>query len=123
MRSPDWPYGRTAEEQRQFFERFTSEIGTGQNLDIQGPSHDERFKQWWARFERLGNSPGAWRERAEILASIDVRQALPLIQAPTLVLHRTGDRVIDVAIKAAPPPSASPGAKFVELAGDDHIPF
>jgi pimeloyl-ACP methyl ester carboxylesterase/class 3 adenylate cyclase len=122
LRAPDWPFGRTEDEQRQFFERFASEMGTGQNLDIQGPSHDERFKQWWARFERLGNSPGAWRERAELLASLDVRQALPLIQAPTLVLHRTGDRVTNVAQGRAVA-ERIPGAKFVELPGDDHIPF
>jgi class 3 adenylate cyclase len=122
VRSPDWPFGRTEDEQRRFYERFASEMGTGNNLDIQGPSHDERFKQWWARFERLGNSPGAWRERAEILASVDVRQALPHIQAPTLVLHRTGDRVTNIAHGRAVA-ERIPGAKFVELPGDDHIPF
>jgi class 3 adenylate cyclase/pimeloyl-ACP methyl ester carboxylesterase len=121
-RSPDWPYGRTDEEQQRFFERFAGEMGTGRNLDIQGPSHDERFKQWWARFERLGNSPGAWRERAEILASLDVRQALPHIQAPTLVIQRTGDRVSSVAQGRAVA-DRIPGSKFVELPGDDHISF
>jgi pimeloyl-ACP methyl ester carboxylesterase len=64
VRAPDWPFGRTEEEQQLFFDRFTREMGTGENLDLQGPSHDERFKQWWARFERLGASPGAWRELA-----------------------------------------------------------
>ena len=49
VRSPDWPFGRTEDEQRRFYERFASEMGTGNNLDIQGPSHDERFKQWWAQ--------------------------------------------------------------------------
>jgi pimeloyl-ACP methyl ester carboxylesterase/class 3 adenylate cyclase len=121
-RSPDWPFGRTDEEQQRFFQRFAAEMGTGQNLDIQGPSHDERFKQWWARFERLGNSPGAWRERAELLARLDVRQALPHIQAPTLVIQRTGDRVTDVAQGRAVA-ERIPGAKFVEFPGDDHIPF
>ena len=122
VRSPDWPFGRTEEEQRRFYERFTSEMGTGKNLDIQGPSRDERLQQWWARFERLGNSPGAWRERAELLASVDVRQALPHIQAPTLVLHRTGDRVTNVEHGRAVV-ERIPGAKLVELPGDDHIPF
>jgi pimeloyl-ACP methyl ester carboxylesterase/class 3 adenylate cyclase len=122
LRSPDWPFGRTEEEQQLFFERFTREMGTGENLDLQGPSHDERFKQWWARFERLGASPGAWRELAEILGSIDVRQVLPHIQAPTLVIHRAGDRISDVAQGRAVA-ERIPGARFVELPGDDHIPF
>ncbi len=122
VRSSDWPYGRTEAEQEQFFERFAREMGTAENLDLQGPSYDERFKKWWARFERLGASPGGWREIAEILAYVDVRQVLPLIQAPTLVLHRSGDRICDVAQSRAVA-ELIPGAKFVELPGEDHIPF
>jgi pimeloyl-ACP methyl ester carboxylesterase/class 3 adenylate cyclase len=122
VRSSDWPYGRTESEQQQFFERFSREMGTAENLDLQGPSYDERFKKWWARFERLGASPGGWREIAEILAYVDVRHVLSLIQAPTLVLHRTGDRICDVAQSRAIA-ELIPGAKFVELLGEDHIPF
>ncbi len=122
VRSPDWPYGRSEAEQQHFFERFVREMGTGDNLDLQAPSHDERFKKWWARFERLGASPGAWRELAEILTDVDVRQVLPHILAPTLVLHRRGDRVIDMAQGRAVA-ERIPGARFVELPGDDHIPF
>lgn len=62
VRTADWSFGRTEEEQRHFFERFTSEMGTGENLDLQSASHDNRFPKWWARFERLRASPGAWRE-------------------------------------------------------------
>ena len=122
VRAPDWPFGRTEEEQRHFFDRFTEEMGTGQNLSLQGPSHDPALQHWWARFERLGASPGAWRELAEIWGRVDVRQVLDLIQAPTLVLHRTGDRVSDVAQGRAVA-QRIPGAKFVELSGIDHIPF
>jgi class 3 adenylate cyclase/pimeloyl-ACP methyl ester carboxylesterase len=122
VRAPDWPYGRTEEEQRHFFERFTREIGTAENLDLQGPSHDARFAQWWPRFQRLTASPGAWRELAEILTHVDVRRVLPLIQAPTLVLQRTGDRIADVAQGRAIG-DRIPGAKFVELPGIDHFPF
>lgn len=122
VRSPDWPFGRTEEEQRIFYERFIAEMGTGKNLDLQGPSGDDRFQRWWARFERLGASPGAWRELAGILGQIDVRQVLPNIQAPTLVLHRSGDLIVDVAQGRAVA-GQIPGAKFVELPGRDHIPF
>jgi class 3 adenylate cyclase len=122
LRSHDWPYGRTEAQQQEFFERFVREMGTGENLELQAPSYDERFKKWWARFERLGASPGAWREIAEILAYVDVRQVLPLIQAPTLVLHRTGDRISDIGQSRAVA-ALIPDARFVELRGDDHIPF
>jgi class 3 adenylate cyclase/pimeloyl-ACP methyl ester carboxylesterase len=122
VRSDDWPYGRTEEEQRLFFERFISEMGTGKNLDLQGPSHDDRFSKWWARFERLGASPGAWRELQEIFWHMDVREVLPSIHASTLVLHRSGDLIVDVTQGRAIAASI-PGAKFVELRGENHIPF
>jgi class 3 adenylate cyclase len=120
--APDWPFGRTDAEQREFFDRFTSEMGTGENLDLQGPSHDAALKSWWARFERLGASPGAWRELQEVLGSTDIRGVLPHVRASTLVLHRRGDRVVKVEQGRAVA-EAIPGARFVELDGDDHIPF
>ncbi len=122
LRAADWPYGRSEAEQQTFFERFVREMGTGDNLALQAPSYDPAFKQWWARFERLGASPGAWREIAEILSYVDVRQVLPNIQAPTLVLGRTGDRVTDIG-QARAIAERIPGARFVELPGVDHIPF
>lgn len=122
VKSVDWLYGRTEDEQSTFFDRFTQEMGTAQNLDLQGPSHDPSFKRWWARFERLGASPGAWRELAEIFGQLDVRRVLPHIQVPTLVLHRREDRIVDVEQGRAVA-DRIPGARFVELEGIDHIPF
>jgi class 3 adenylate cyclase len=122
LRAPDWPFGRTEEEQQQFFDRFTAEMGTAKNLDLQAPSADPSFTKWWARFERLGASPGSWRELQEILGSLDVRSVLPHIQSPTLVLHRGGDRVTQVGQGRAIA-ERIPGAEFVELKGTDHIPF
>lgn len=122
LASADWSFGKSEEEQRKFVERFTAEMGTGENLDLQGPSFDPAFKTWWARFERLVATPGAYRELAQIFTLVDVRQALPHIQAPTLVLHRVGDRISNLAQGQAIADAIN-GAKFVELLGDDHIPF
>jgi class 3 adenylate cyclase len=122
IRSADWPFGRTEEEQEIFYDRFTREMGTAKNLDLQGPSHDERLKRWWARFERLGASPGAWREMAEILGQLDIRHVLPNIRVPTLVIQRTGDLIVDVG-QGREIARRIPKATFVELRGDDHIPF
>jgi pimeloyl-ACP methyl ester carboxylesterase len=122
VRSPDWPYAKTEEEQRAFYDRFVSEMGTGENLELQGPSHDERFKRWWARFERLVATPGAYLELARIFTELDIRQVLPAIQSPTLVLHRVEDRIVPVAQGRAVA-ERIPNARFVELKGIDHIPF
>ncbi len=118
----DWPFGRTEAEQQLFFDRFTAEMGTAKNLDIQGPSADASFTKWWARFERLGASPGAWLELQEVFGSLDVRRVLPHVQAPTLVLHRSEDRIVPVGQSRAIAEQI-PDAKLVELEGNDHIPF
>ena len=122
LRSPDWPYGRSPEEQQDFFERFTLEIGTAKNLDLQAPDHDATFEEWWARFERLGAFPGQWRESAGILGEIDVRSVLPNIHFPTLVLQRADDLIVDRAQSRAVAEQIE-GARFVELEGRNHLPF
>jgi hypothetical protein len=57
-----------------------------------------------------------------LIPQIDVRAILPTIRVPTLVLHRVGDRWIDVA-NGRYIAAQIPGARFVELPGDDHIPW
>src|SRR5262249_33132425 len=55
-------------------------------------------------------------------SKVDVRDVLPTIQSPTLVLHRTGDldSHVDEGRYTA---SRIPGARFVELPGDVHVPW
>jgi pimeloyl-ACP methyl ester carboxylesterase/class 3 adenylate cyclase len=124
VRDDEYPYGKSPTEQRHFVERFTAEMGTGANLDLQGPSalDDPAFVRWWARFERLVATPGAYRELADILSGLDVRAVLPSIQAPTLILQRIGDRIVP-ADQARYLADSIPTARLVELPGDDHIPF
>jgi class 3 adenylate cyclase len=124
LEAPDFPWGMTDERRQAFYDRFVAEMGTGQNLDLQGPTgeRDERFVSWWARFERLVATPQAFRELAWILPQIDVRSVLQHIQAPTLVLGRTGDRINAVG-QGRFAAEQIPGARFVELPGDDHLAF
>ena len=70
---------------------------------------------------RLGASPNAYRQIEVMNQSIDVRDVLPAIAVPALVLHRTGDHLpIEGARWAA---GQIPGAAFVELPGDQHFAF
>ena len=55
-------------------------------------------------------------------AEIDVRAVLPFIRVPTLILHRTGDRCLHVE-EGRYLASRIPTAAFVELPGEDHLPF
>jgi pimeloyl-ACP methyl ester carboxylesterase len=122
--APDFPHGKSPEEQMSFVERFVREVGTAQNLALQAPSvaDDERFVAWWARFERLVASPSAYEELARIFTDVDVRRVLPAIHVPTLVLHRRGDRIVSEG-QVAYVAERIEGARLVEFNGDDHLPF
>jgi pimeloyl-ACP methyl ester carboxylesterase len=123
MWSDDWPYGRTAEEANDFFRTYTDHFGTGENLRLQAPDHwNEEYQRWWARFERLIASKSGFRELGTVFRQIDVRAVAPLIQAPTLLVHRLGDPVvpIDMSHWLA---GTIPDAKMVELPGADHVVF
>jgi pimeloyl-ACP methyl ester carboxylesterase/class 3 adenylate cyclase len=116
--TPDFPHGKTQQEQQDFLERFVKEMA------VQAPSaaDDERFVAWWARFERLVASPSAYEELARIFTDVDVREALPAIHVPTLVIHRQGDRIVP-APQARYVAGRIDGARLIELPGVDHIPF
>jgi hypothetical protein len=70
----------------------------------------------------MGASPGAALALTRMNAEIDIRDVLPSIRVPTLVLHRHGDRCLKVE-EGRFLASRIPGASFVELPGDDHLPF
>ncbi|MHC1947012.1 adenylate/guanylate cyclase domain-containing protein [Bradyrhizobium sp. UFLA06-06] len=72
-----------------------------------------------AKFERLSSSPGALRTLLVLNRAIDVTTILPMLQTPTLVLHRMGDARVPVALGRAVARSI-PGAKYVEYPGCDH---
>ena len=55
----------------------------------------------------------------EMNTAIDVRDILPTVRVPTLVLHRVGDRVVDFE-QGRYLAKHIPGAKFAQLNGDDH---
>jgi class 3 adenylate cyclase len=96
--------------------------GTGESLKAYAPSKvsDEHFKRWWARFERLSASPSAVLALLRMNSEIDVRDVLPTIRTPTLVLHRSGDT--RVSVEAGRHLAANIcGAKYVGLPGEDHL--
>jgi class 3 adenylate cyclase len=93
-------------------------------LQVWAPSvaDDVQAKRWWAEDERLASSPGALKALLDINRQIDIRSVLSSIPVPTLVLHRTGDMAVNVG-QGRYLAQEIPGAKYVELAGADHIPF
>jgi len=82
---------------------------------------DAAMRAWLARLERLSASPGQVRGMVETFGSTDVRPDLPELRVPTLVLHRSGDRMIDVR-HSRYLAEHIPGARYVELDGVDNLP-
>ena len=122
LQAPDYPFGHSQRESEAFIEMIRREWGGPVGLEERAPAlaADESFRNWWARLLRNGASPSAAVALARMNADIDVRHILPAIQVPTLVIHRTGDRAIPVAC-GRHMAEQIPGAKYIELPGDDHL--
>jgi class 3 adenylate cyclase/alpha-beta hydrolase superfamily lysophospholipase len=121
-RDADYPIGYPAAAVPTFMERFEESWGSGKLVDVIAPSvaHDERFRRWYARFERLSIPRGAATAMYATMFDVDVRHVLPTIRVPTLVLHRSGDRHLRVG-HGRYLAEHIPGARYVELPGEDYI--
>ena len=117
------PWLQTREERDARQAESLAHWGEGNTLDALAPSMagDERLRVWLGRLERLSASPGQMRRLFDSMADIDVRDALPNIRVPTLVLHRTEDQFIDVR-HSREYARRIPGARLVELPGADSLP-
>jgi len=122
LRDPDYPWAPTAEERQRWYDLIERGWGGVVDIDTMAPNADRPFREWWARYLRMSASPGAALALGRMNAEIDIREVLPSIRVPTLILHRTGDRDMDVG-GARYMTSRIAGAKYVELPGDDHLPF
>ena len=121
LRAPDHPYGKTPKEWDEFVQRLEREWGGPAAIDIFAPSQadDAKFRQVFANYYRQAASPGTAVDIMRMNGEIDVRPVLPVIRVPTLVLHRTGDRLTEIG-QARYLASKIHGARLRELAGDDH---
>jgi pimeloyl-ACP methyl ester carboxylesterase/DNA-binding winged helix-turn-helix (wHTH) protein len=124
IRDADYPWGPTPEQREQFFEVMRKQWGGPVGIDERAPSvaGDPEFRDWWATYLRMGASPGAAVALTQMNAEIDVRNVLPSIRVPSLVIHRREDQCLKVE-EGRFVADRIPGAKFVELPGNDHLPF
>jgi class 3 adenylate cyclase len=70
----------------------------------------------------MAASPGMVRNIFALYPQLDIRDVLPAIQVPTLVLHRRHDRMVRLEMGRYLA-DRIPGAKFVEVDGADHLFF
>ncbi len=98
--------------------------GTGESLPAFAPTKadDAALRQWWGKFERLGASPSAAIALMRMNREIDISGILPSIKVPTLVIHLTGDTLVNVE-GGRELAAGIPGARLVEIPGTDHLLF
>jgi len=124
LSAPDYPCGATPEEYEVFLRSIQEGWGGPVGLEVRAPSmlDDDGFRARWATYLRMSASPGAAYALTRMNGEIDVRHALPAVGVPTLIVHRLGDRSLPVE-GSRYMAERIPGAKLVELPGDDHLPW
>lgn len=120
--SSDYPWAPTAEQRSEEAALIQSDWGGMMDLRSYAPSADDDFLNRMASFFRMSASPGAAAALLRMNTEIDVRHVLPAIRVPTLIVHRSGDRQVNVE-EARWIADQIPDARYVELPGQDHFPF
>ena len=120
VQGPNYPWGLRPDEVEAFLRRTRETWGTGGIVDVFSPSGaaDERYRQWWARYQRMGASPGRSTAMARLVFGVDVRNVLSTIHVPTLVIHRKDFRFFPVDLGRYLAEHIA-GAKYVEVPGAD----
>jgi class 3 adenylate cyclase len=124
LQADDYPWGFPAEAWQPAVEATAKLWGTGEwqhNINPEMP-WSEDIRREWARSERTANSPSSFRQASQLIAELDVRDILPTIRIPTLVLHHSEDRLVRPEIGRYMA-DRIPGAKFVEIPGRNHYLF
>ncbi len=118
----DYPWGLSADNLERFTAWRSETWGTGESLEVIAPSKtkDEEFRAWFARCQRFAAPPEQMARSLRYGFTRDARALLPTLDVPTLVLHRTGNRYIEVGAGRYLAEHI-PGAKYVELSGEDHL--
>ncbi len=119
----DYPHGYRRDAVDAFSASIEDTWGSAADVLVTAPSlaDDPSYRAWWGRHQRLSASPGMARALVAMVSELDVRAALPLIQAPTLVLHTTGDRFIPVQHSRYLHAHID-DSRLVEIPGADHHP-
>ena len=124
--APDYDWAMPLEERQALSERNIATWGEdkGEMMKLWAPTmaEDPGLVAWFARMQRLAASPAEARVIARAMIDLDVREVLPRIRVPTLVMHRPKERVWDVRHSRYLAENIA-GARYVELDGIDSFPF
>jgi pimeloyl-ACP methyl ester carboxylesterase len=124
-RDDDWPWGEGDEaELEEYLVRLPETWGMGLGFQYLFPSVGdlEWGRAWLGRLQRHAATPASWEAFARMAFEIDVRHVAAAINVPTLVIHAVADQVCHVE-NARFLARTIPNARYVELAGGDHVPW
>ena len=123
VQAPDYPWGMSHDENDRMIQDLAENgvtvdyiVGPGMGL---GAAADPALIELLMRHARASASPAAFVALERMNSQIDLRDILPAIRVPTLVMNRTDDPVAhrDAARDLA---SRIPGARFAEFPGATH---
>jgi class 3 adenylate cyclase len=127
LRDEDYPWGATLEEHEDLLAMIKAGetfADVGYLLEMVAPSEaaNGSVRHWFRMFILSAATLAEQYEGIRSLGPVDIRGLLGSVQTPVLVLHRTGDRAANIRASRYMA-ERIPGARFVELPGDDHFPF
>ena len=120
--APGYEFAWPAEARDRAMEELVDHWGEGLVVAGVAPSEagDPGFMEWAGRLERLAASPSTIRRIIDLIGEFDVRDVLPSIRVPTLVMHRRDDSAINIE-HSRYLAKHIPGARYVELEGADNM--
>jgi len=126
VRADDYPWAPSFDEAIRAVEAAAERWGRpdycDEALGTIAPSlaGDEAFRRWWGSYMRLAVSPASAAALLRMNMEIDVRDVLPTLGVPALILHRADDRHVDPG-NSRYIAEHMPLARRVELPGADHF--
>ena len=110
LEADDYPEGRPAALVAAYGQRWIDGWGSGASLSVLAPTlaEDTASAAGGAGSSATRCAPGWCKPIIETINALDIRAVLPAIKVPTLIMHRRGDRLIDVANGALPGRARSP---------------
>jgi class 3 adenylate cyclase len=120
----DYPFGIVPQDLDRYRGNIDRYADRPMALDYSAPSKagDAAFVEWATRYQRLAVSPGQVERLTRVVMATDVRDVLPVVRVPLLVLHTADNRFL-VEAHGRYLAERVPGARFVELPGADHLPL
>jgi class 3 adenylate cyclase len=118
--APDGQHTLLGRSREQMLDAIENGWGNGTLASLYAPSQadNREFIEWWGRMQRSAVSPGMARRLMEMTQQTSLRDVLPTIRVPTIVIHARGDRFVPVE-SGREVAALIPGAKFIERDGDD----